>query len=98
MDCGCLLREFFSHAKENPHGWGIFFPSEDGMYIKKEPISAEQSSYLKNMLLSPVESELLLAHIRLATKGGVEYKNTHPFVGRDQTRRTWILEHNGTVF
>ena len=40
----------------------------------------------------------LLAHIRLATIGNMEYDNTHPFVGYDISGRTWTQIHNGTLF
>ena len=40
----------------------------------------------------------MIAHIRLATRGTMEYENTHPFVMRDNYDRTWTLAHNGTIF
>ncbi len=40
----------------------------------------------------------MIAHIRLATRGSQSYENTHPFVMRDNSGRTWTLAHNGTVF
>lgn len=40
----------------------------------------------------------MIAHIRLATRGTMDYENTHPFVMRDNSDRTWTLAHNGTIF
>lgn len=40
----------------------------------------------------------MLAHIRLATRGTMDYENTHPFVMRDNCGRPWTLGHNGTIF
>ena len=40
----------------------------------------------------------MIAHIRLATRGTLNYENTHPFVMRDNSDRTWTLAHNGTIF
>lgn len=40
----------------------------------------------------------LLAHIRLATVGHIEYENCHPFTAADNCGRTWTLVHNGTIF
>ena len=97
-DYNSYLREFFSHAGTNPHGWGLALFEKGEPRVKKEPVSALQSAYVKELLLAPVESELLLAHIRYATKGGIEYRNTHPFVLRDNAERTWTLVHNGTIF
>lgn len=97
-DYNSYLREFFSHAEANPHGWGLALFDKGEPRVKKEPVSALQSAYVKELLLAPVESELMLAHIRYATKSGIEYRNTHPFVLRDSAERTWTLVHNGTIF
>ena len=40
----------------------------------------------------------LLAHIRLATIGHIEYKNCHPFTAPDNKGRVWTFVHNGTIF
>ena len=40
----------------------------------------------------------MLAHIRLATRGTMDYENTHPFVMRDNCGRPQTLGHNGTIF
>ena len=40
----------------------------------------------------------LLAHIRKATIGRIEYANCHPFIWDDGSGRTWTLIHNGTIF
>ena len=45
-----------------------------------------------------MEADQMIAHIRLATRGTLEYENTHPFVKRDWSGRTWTLAHNGTIF
>jgi glutamine amidotransferase len=39
-----------------------------------------------------------MAHIRKATMGEVSFSNTHPFIKRDDSGRTWVLVHNGTIF
>ena len=53
---------------------------------------------MNERLSQPVKSKILLAHIRYATIGNVEYKNCHPFTARDITGRRWTLIHNGTIF
>lgn len=97
-DCTGLLQEFYSHGTSNPHGWGIAMFRGNEFYLNKEPTPSVSSSGLKNLLSSPIEAQLLLAHIRLATKGSIEYLNTHPFLQEDRSGRTWILIHNGTIF
>lgn len=92
------LREFFLHSVEHPHGWGISLLERDNYSIEKEPVRAIDSGYLKERLRMPIVSSTMLAHIRLATIGNLEWKNSHPFVGLDQSGRRWTLIHNGTIF
>ena len=93
-----LLLEFFSHGIEHPNGWGMAFFYGNAVSLEKEPEASHKSSYLKQRLQSKVEADKMIAHIRLATRGGLNYENTHPFVMRDNSNRIWTLAHNGTVF
>ena len=94
-----LLREFYSHAEAHPHGWGLArFPADAAPVVNKEAAKATESERLKGILAEPIEERILLAHIRLATIGTMEYANCHPFTADDSSGRTWTLVHNGTVF
>ena len=92
------LKEFFSHSSRHPNGWGlaVFYGKE--VRLEKEPVKALESSYLKDRLRAPFEASNMLAHIRLATRGHMEYENSHPFIRQDITGRNWTLIHNGTIF
>ena len=92
------LKKLAGHSSAHPNGWGLAVFRNGRANIEKEPIAAFRSRYLKERLRQPIEADLLLAHIRLATKGQVEYANCHPFVMEDQSRREWTLIHNGTIF
>ncbi len=92
------LKNFYSHSTHHPHGWGLACIARNGALIEKESIEASKSNYLKERLSQPVESKIILAHIRYATIGNVEYRNCHPFTGKDNTGRRWTLIHNGTIF
>lgn len=100
VNCTQMLREFFSRGHEHPHGWGIGFYEESALtpLVVKEAVASIDSDMLQERLKSPIRRNLLLAHIRLATKGSIEFKNTHPFFRMDATGRFWTLIHNGTVF
>lgn len=93
-----LLHEFFSHGMQHPDGWGMAFFYGNEVSLEKQPINACKSMYLKARLTAHTEAQNMIAHIRLATKGHVEYENTHPFVMKDAAGRTWTLAHNGTIF
>ena len=92
------LKLFYSHSDFHPHGWGLACVSRNGALVEKESVKASNSNYLRERLSQPVTERLLLAHIRYATIGNVEYKNCHPFTGKDCTGRRWTLIHNGTIF
>ncbi len=92
------LREFFSHSVRHPNGWGLATFENGNPTLRTEMISAEKSKVLPAIVQSLPDSQLLLAHIRRATVGGVKPENCHPFVRRDNSGRAWTLMHNGTVF
>lgn len=93
-----LLRKFFSHSVQHPNGWGLATFPYGEVSIEKEPVQASKSVYLKERLRGKVEASALLAHIRLATIGNMEYENCHPFLRQDSFGRRWVLIHNGTIF
>lgn len=93
-----LLREFFGHSVRHPNGWGMAVFYGNAVSLEKEPMPAYRSIYLKERLHSEFEVHNMIAHIRLATRGNLEYENCHPFVMRDNFDRTWTLAHNGTIF
>ncbi|MDD6208385.1 MAG: class II glutamine amidotransferase [Clostridiales bacterium] len=92
------LKEFFSHSKRHPHGWGLACFDGKEAFVEKEPVAAIKSNYLKERLTQPVYVKAAFAHIRYATIGNVAYKNCHPFTGKDSGGRRWTLVHNGTIF
>ncbi|MDO4321949.1 MAG: class II glutamine amidotransferase [Lachnospiraceae bacterium] len=93
-----LLKDFFSHSEHHPHGWGMAVFYENSVSLEKEPLQASKSVYLRERLKHKIEAQDMIAHIRLATVGTLEYENSHPFVKRDNYGRTWTLAHNGTIF
>lgn len=94
-----MLREFFSHAERHPHGWGLArFGDGSVPLINKEPKKATESKLLCGLLEEEIEERTLIAHIRFATVGTLEYANCHPFSGTDDSGRVWTLVHNGTIF
>ena len=88
-----LLLEFFSHGVEHPNGWGMAFFYGNAVSLEKQPEASHKSVYLKQRLQFKVEADKMIAHIRLATRGNLNYENTHPFVMRDNSNRTWTLAH-----
>lgn len=92
------LKEFASHSIQHPHGWGIAVFYGNAVNLEKEPIPAHKSIYLKGRLRHKIEVTNMIAHIRLATRGTMDFENCHPFIQRDNSGRAWTLAHNGTIF
>lgn len=94
-----ILRIFYSHGEEHPHGWGLALFRPDGSpHIEKEPVKSTDSCYLKARLDAEIRADNLIGHIRLATMGMLDYVNCHPFAFRDVRGRDWTIAHNGTIF
>lgn len=93
-----LLKEFFSHSTMHPHGWGMALFHGNSASVEKEPTPAFRSAYLKKRLAHTINADNMIAHIRLATIGSMDYENCHPFVLRDKFDRCYTLAHNGTMF
>ncbi|MCD7839946.1 MAG: class II glutamine amidotransferase, partial [Erysipelotrichaceae bacterium] len=92
------LQEFYTHSVSHPHGWGLACISSQSVNIEKEPICAIDSLYLKQRLKAPINSCIVLGHIRYATMGTMEYENSHPYTLKDHKGISWTLMHNGTIF
>ena len=91
------MKTFFSHSQYHPHGWGIMYEDEKRI-IEKEAVSANESSYLPELIKVLPPQNNLLAHIRFATVGSIDLCNCHPFTGKDVSGREWTLIHNGTIY
>lgn len=90
VDIQLSLKEFKHRGKNNPHGWGFAFYSNDRWEIVKEPKSLAG----KNIESEPFrfESKIIIGHVRLMSCGTQSHPNTHPFkINR------WVFAHNGTV-
>ena len=92
------LREFARHSVRHPNGWGLAVFYGNSVSLEKEPVPAFKSVYLRERLRHNFRVQNLIAHIRLATRGSIDFENCHPFVKRDCRGRVWTLIHNGTIF
>lgn len=98
MTVNPYLKTLMSHSVDHPHGWGIAVFYGNAVSLEKEPKPAWVSDYLQSRLRYPMEVQNMIAHIRFATRGSMDYENCHPFVDRDAAGRAWTLAHNGTIF
>jgi glutamine amidotransferase len=98
LEANPLLREFFTHADTNPHGWGVADLSFREGSIVRSIERADKSPEAERFLARTRHYTNALAHIRAATVGQVEIENSHPFTAIDASGRHWTLIHKGTIF
>jgi predicted glutamine amidotransferase len=79
-------------SRREPDGTGLGWFEADGRpQLSKQPLAAyEDQEFAREA--REVESTVFLAHIRYATTGEVEERNTHPFEQRGR-----LFAHNGVV-
>jgi predicted glutamine amidotransferase len=79
-------------SRREPDGTGIGWFDEDGRpQVAKRPLAAyEDQEFAREA--RELESTTFVAHVRYATTGAVEARNTHPFEQRGR-----LFAHNGVV-
>jgi predicted glutamine amidotransferase len=79
-------------SRREPDGTGVGWFDADGRpHIAKQPLAAyEDQAFAREA--RELESTTFLAHVRHATTGAVEDRNTHPFEQRGR-----LFAHNGVV-
>lgn len=93
------LNEFARHGGETgPHadGWGIAYYDGPDANLIRESNSASTSELMSTLRGYRVESQTVIAHIRRASLGPVELRNTHPF-RRELAGRVHSFAHNGDL-
>jgi predicted glutamine amidotransferase len=79
-------------SRREPDGTGLGWFDEDGRpQLSKQPLAAYADQEFARRARE-LESAVFLAHIRYATTGGVEVRNTHPFEQRGR-----LFSHNGVI-
>ncbi len=79
-----------------PHadGWGLAHYADGDVRLLREPDAAAQSPCTQLLQQTPIVTDLLVSHIRLATRGARLLRNTQPFV-RELGGRVHVFAHNG---
>ncbi|HET8709983.1 MAG TPA: class II glutamine amidotransferase, partial [Spongiibacteraceae bacterium] len=77
-------------------GWGIAFFRDGDAAIIREPEPSAHSALLQFIHDQHTPSALVLSHIRKATQGAVNLRNTQPFM-RELGGRPHVFAHNGDL-
>jgi predicted glutamine amidotransferase len=81
-----------AQSRREPDGTGLgWFGADDAPHVEKQPIAAyADRAFAEEARERP--SRTFVAHIRFASTGGLETRNTHPF---EQAGR--LFAHNGVI-
>jgi len=93
------LKEFQTHGGENDKngdGWGMAFYDGADARILRDTTAARDSSYFDFIRSHNHPSHCVISHIRQATIGGVQLRNTQPYV-REMGGRLNCFAHNGDL-
>ena len=94
---GLSFRGFRHRAQRNRHGWGLAAIKPTKAIITKEPIRADQSAISQSLRDDPtLAAPIFIGHVRAASRGAVNLKNTHPFTRRIKGS-DFVFAHNGTL-
>lgn len=77
-------------------GWGVAFYDGPDALVVREPEPASDSTWMRFVREHPQRSSIVVAHIRLATRGARALRNTQPF-SRELGGRVHAFGHNGTL-
>lgn len=80
-----------AQSRREPDGCGLGWYELDGPRVHREPIAAYEDAEFSATARTE-RSPTFVAHVRFASTGGVEPRNTHPFVQDER-----LLAHNGVV-
>ena len=79
-------------SHREPDGVGLgYFEAAGSPHVHKAPIAAYEDHGFAEEART-VESATFIAHVRYASTGGLEIRNTHPFLQRDR-----LFAHNGVI-
>jgi len=93
------LKEFQRHGgshNKNGDGWGVAIYEDGDARILRDTCAALDSSYFDFIRSHNHPSHCVISHIRQATVGGVQLRNTQPFV-RELWGKLCCFAHNGDL-
>jgi glutamine amidotransferase len=93
------LDEFSRHGGldgRHADGWGVAWYDERDVRLVREPVAAASSVCVRFIREHPIQSQLVLGHVRHATQGELALRNTQPFC-RELGGRMHVFAHNGDL-
>lgn len=94
----CSLHEFAQHGGggRNAEGWGIAHYLDGDVRLLKDAGAARDSACLAFIERHPLQSGLVISHIRHAIQGAATHRNCQPFL-RELGGSMHVFAHNGNL-
>lgn len=83
-------------GRSNPDGYGFAWWKDGVPEVTKDPSSLYAKAVEAGEEVGGVNSKIFLCHVRFASRGMQEIKNTHPFKA-EKDGVSWVFAHNGTL-
>ena len=99
VDIKLSLAELARHGGEtgiHSDGWGVAYMEGRDARIIRDTGPAAHSPWIEFLQNTPLRSNMVVAHIRHATRGAVALANTQPFA-RELSGRMHVFAHNGNL-
>ena len=93
------MREFARHGgitADHADGWGIAYLENRDARVFRDTDAAAESPFLRLVSALGVRSDVVVSHIRRATRGEIALRNTQPFA-RELGGRVHLFAHNGDL-
>jgi glutamine amidotransferase len=82
---------------EHRDGWGISFFEQNACRSFHDTLPAAESDIAKLISNYPIKALNVISHIRKATIGKIELRNTQPY-NRELWGQEWVYAHNGDLW
>lgn len=91
--------KFESAVVNNPDGYGMSYPDQDGKLITLRSADKPDPEALYRIINEDLADQKLLVHLRYTTVGDTILRNAHPFpiLERDKDGIDLRMAHNGTL-
>lgn len=91
--------KFEASVINNPDGYGLSYPDEDGKLITLRSADKPDPEKLYKLIDEELIDQKLMVHLRYTTVGGTNLRNAHPFpiLERDVDGIDLRMSHNGTL-
>lgn len=79
-------------SEKHPDGWGIAVGQQGKCWAVHRSLMRAADDNRFHSMSAHIQGDIIIAHVRQKTRGGITIENTHPFASNPS-----VFTHNGTV-